>query len=127
MQFVKATLLSFAALGFANAAGAVTITVTPWLAPNAFGSPSFSATETNAVTGMMNGGVATGSGPSAFTPQTNVTSAQAIVTNFPSWLGQVNPGAVFGAPYANELGNRMTFAVSAIGSPTDMFSISQMS
>jgi len=123
VKFVRATLLSFAALGFANAANAVTITVDTWLAPNAFGSPSFSGAEANAVQGMMNGGVATGSGPTAFTPQSNVTSAQGVVTNFNSWMGVAGPTGAYSA----ELGNRMTFAVSAISDPANMFSISQMS
>jgi hypothetical protein len=123
MKFVKATVLSFLALGYASAANAVSITVDTWLAPNAFGSPSFSTAEANAVQGMMNGGVATGSGPGAFTPQSNVTSAQVVVTGFNSWLGVAGPTGA----YAAELGNRMTFAVSVIGSPTSMFSISQMS
>jgi hypothetical protein len=108
-------------------AKAVTITVETWLAANAAGSPSFAAAEANAVQGMMNGGVATGSGPSAFTPVTNVTPAQAVVTQFRSWMGVVDPGAAFGAAYANESGNRMTFALSAISDPSHEFSISQMS
>lgn len=108
-------------------AKAVTITVETWLAANGAGSPSFAAAEANAVQGMMNGGVATGSGPSAFTPVTNVTPAQAVVTQFRSWMGVVDPGSAFGAAYANESGNRMTFALSAIGDPSHEFSISQMS
>ena len=77
--------------------------------------------------GMMNGGVATGSGPAAFTPVTNVTPAQAVVTQFRSWMGVVDPGTVFGAAYASEFGNRMTFALSAISDPSHEFSISQVS
>ena len=108
-------------------AKAVTITVDTWLAANGAGSPSFSGAEANAVQGMMNGGVATGSGPAAFTPVTNVTPAQAVVTAFKSWMGVVDPGTAFGTAYANELGNRMTFAVSAISDSLHEFSISQMS
>jgi hypothetical protein len=100
----------------------IVIQVVPWLAPNAFGSPSFSGAELNAVVGMMNGGVATGSGPTAFIPQSNVTSAQAIVTPFPSWMGVAGPTGL----YANELGNRMTFAGSIIDTG-GTFSISQLS
>jgi hypothetical protein len=108
-------------------AKAVTITVETWLAANGAGSPSFAGAEANAVQGMMNGGVATGSGPTAFTPVTNVTPAQAVVTQFRSWMGVVDPGTAFGAAYANESGNRMTFAFSAISDPSHEFSISQMS
>jgi hypothetical protein len=108
-------------------AKAVTVTVDTWLAANGAGSPSFAGAEANAVQGMMNGGVATGTGPTAFTPVTNVTPAQAVVTQFRSWMGVVDPGTVFGSAYANESGNRMTFALSAISDPYHEFSISQMS
>lgn len=108
-------------------ANAITVTVDTWLAANGAGSPSFAAAEANAVQGMMNGGVATGSGPAAFTPVTNVTPAQAVVTQFRSWMGVVDPGTVFGAAYASESGNRMTFALSAISDPSHEFSISQVS
>ncbi len=103
----------------------IVVSVVPWLAPNAFGSPSWSAAQSNAVTGMMNGGVATGSGPSAFVPNSSVTASQVIVTGFPSWMGKVDPGTAFGPAYANELGNRMTFAVSVVGTG-ETFSISQL-
>jgi hypothetical protein len=104
----------------------IVVDVVPWLAPNAYGSPSWDQAQLNAVTGMMNGGVATGTGPSAFVPNSNVTAAQAIVTGFPSWMGQANPGAAFGSAYANELGNRMTFGVAVFGNGQE-FSISQLS
>ena len=124
-------LLKTAAFGlvlFASVpAKAVTLTVETWLAANGAGSPSFAGAEANAVQGMMNGGVATGSGPTAFTPVTNVTPAQAIVTQFRSWMGVVDPGTAFGPAYANESGNRMTFALSAVSDPYHEFSISQLS
>jgi hypothetical protein len=128
----NSTLLSKSAtialvLFAAAPAKAITVTVDTWLAANGAGSPSFAAAEANAVQGMMNGGVATGSGPTAFTPITNVTPAQAVVTQFRSWMGVVDPGAAFGAAYANESGNRMTFAFSAISDPNHEFSISQVS
>lgn len=121
---VVAAAALFAPVG----AGATSITVTPWLAPNAFGSPSFAGAEANAVQGMLNNGVAYGTPgtPTYFNPQSNVTSAQAIVTGFPSWLGQVDPGTVYGPAFANELGNRMTFALRIDGQGTP-FSISQLS
>jgi hypothetical protein len=128
----NSTLLSKSAtialvLFAAAPAKAITVTVDTWLAANGAGSPSFAAAEANAVQGMMNGGVATGSGPTAFTPVTNVTPAQAVVTQFRSWMGVVDPGTVFGSAYANESGNRMTFAFSAISDPNHEFSISQVS
>jgi hypothetical protein len=124
MMFVKATVLSFLALGYASAANAtIIVDVVPWLAPNAFGSPSYDQAVTNAFQGMMNGGVATGSGPAAFVPQSNVTSAQGVVTGFTSWMGVANPSGA----YANELGNRMSFGLGIIGSGGTEFSISQLS
>jgi hypothetical protein len=116
-------------MGLSGPAQALTINVVPWLAPNVYGSPSFPAAETNAVTGMENGGVATGTPntPSYFAPTTNVTAAQVIVTGFPSWLGMTDPGTVYGPGFANELGNRMTFALSVLGGPDDQFSISDLS
>jgi hypothetical protein len=126
MDRAKAATLAIATLGLVVASvpvkADIVIDVVPWLAPNAFGSPSFSGAEANAVQGMMNGGVATGSGPTAFIPQSNVTSAQAIVTPFPSWMGVAGPAA----PFAAELGNRMTFAGSIIDTG-GTFSISQLS
>ena len=121
-----------AAAAFALAAGtsanAVTISVTPTLAPNVFGSPSWGAWQTNAVAGELNGGAATGTPgtPTYFQPQSNVTLQETIVTGFPSWLGQADPGTVFGPAFAGELGNRMHFALQIDGHGTQ-FSISQMS
>jgi len=113
-----------AASTFSSARADIVFNVVPWLAPNAFGSPSWSQAETNAVQGMENGGTAYGSaGPSAFVPLSNVTAAEGIVTGFPSWMGVAGPTGA----YANELGNRMTFAVSIIGTGGQEFSISQLS
>jgi hypothetical protein len=125
LKTVAFASLSFLALPSAKAD--IVINVVPWLAPNGFGSPSWSQAQTNAVQGMMNGGVATGTGPSAFVPQSNPTAAQGIVTGFPSWLGQADPGTVFGPAYASELGNRMTFGLGIVGSGGTQFSISQLS
>jgi hypothetical protein len=102
------------------------ITVTPWLAPNAFGSPSYAGAQANAISGMLAGGATTGSGPQQFAPQVGpVDAAEAIVTGFASWRGQVNPGVNVGAAYAAELGNRMTFALLITGGG-ERFSISQL-
>jgi hypothetical protein len=97
------------------------------LAPNAFGSPSYANWQANAVLAMQSAGASTGTPgtPTYFTTTTSVTSAEAIVTGFPSWLGQANPGAVYGADFANELGNRMHFPVWIDGNGSQ-FSISEM-
>lgn len=85
------------ALAFVTRAEAISISVTPALAPNAFGSPSWGGWEANAVTGELSGGVPTGTpGTSTyFQPQSMVTLKETIVTGFPSWLGQADPGTVF--------------------------------
>jgi hypothetical protein len=121
--------VAFASLSFLAlpAKADIVINVVPWLAPNAFGSPSWSQAQTNAMQGMMNGGVATGTGPSAFVPQSNLTAPQGIVTGFPSWLGKVDSGTVFGPAYASEGGNRMMFGLGIVGSGGTQFSISQLS
>lgn len=112
----------------AHVAAAPVITVTPWLAANYYGSPSWAAAEANAITGMLNGGATTGAGtPSIFAAQTTaVSAAEVVVTGFNSWRGVTNPGAAFGAAYANELGNRMTFALYIDGQG-QQFSISELS
>lgn len=81
------------------------------LAPNAYGSPSFAGWQANAVTSMENGGASQGTAgtPTYFETVSNITSDQAIVTGFPSWMGSADPGTVYGPAFASELGNRMTF------------------
>lgn len=98
------------------------------LAPNAFGSPNYNAWVSNAVEAMKNGGASQGVAgtPAYFEVRSNVTSAEAIVTGFPSWLGQADPGTVFGPAFASELGNRMHFPLWIDGNG-GQFSISQLS
>ena len=126
----KLTLKAVALAGMAIAmqAGATTITVTPWLAPNAFGSPSFALAQTNALTALYSGAATAGAvGPSQFNAQTTaLTGSQTVVTGFASWRGAVDPGTVFGAAYAAEGGNRMHFGVLIDGQGSQ-FSISQLS
>ena len=126
-------LLFAATLGLLLASGAahaaISISVTPWLAPNAFGSPSFLPAAANAVDALYAGQTSGGTPgtPTFFQAQSNVTAQESIVTGFPSWLGQADPGTVFGSAFANELGNRMTFGLSAVGTDGTLFSISQLS
>ncbi len=114
-------------IGLAPSASAVQINVVPWLAPNAYGSPSFATAQANAVQAMFAGVTSFGTPgtPGYFQAQSNVTTAQNVVTGFNSWLGQTNPGSTFGSAFASELGNRMTFALRADGQGSQ-FSISQM-
>jgi hypothetical protein len=123
-----AALLSGTLLACSAHAGII-INVTPSLAPNAYGSPSFAAYTTNADNALYTGGSSAGTPgtPTYYQAQSNVTSREAVVTGFPSWLGQLNPGATVGPAFANEYGNRMTFGLSAVGTYGTMFSVSQLS
>ncbi|HEV7385737.1 MAG TPA: PEPxxWA-CTERM sorting domain-containing protein [Phenylobacterium sp.] len=108
----------------AGAAHAVTITVTPTLAPNAFGSPSFAPWAGNAFTALYNGQASAGAPgtPSYFQAQSNVQAKDLVVTNFSAWMGQAEPGGAFGG----EFGNRGHFGLSILGDGAQ-FSISQLS
>jgi hypothetical protein len=118
-KFLPAALL----LGMISSASAITIDVTPWVAPNVFGSPSYAAAEANAIYALYHGLNSHGAaGPTQFNAQSNVTSAEVVVTGFNSWRGVASPGA----PFQSELGNRMLFGL-VIDGQGSQFSISQLS
>ena len=102
------------------------ITVSPTIAPNIFGSPSFPSWEQNAISALRAGVPAFGNpaSPTYYYQTTTTTYGGIIVTDFPSWMGQTNPGAVFGAAFANELGNRALFSLHILGDQNNAFSIS---
>ncbi|HEX5379302.1 MAG TPA: PEPxxWA-CTERM sorting domain-containing protein [Phenylobacterium sp.] len=127
MNFKSAILGAAFLVAAPVAASAATITVTPSLAPNAFGSPSYAAWVANAVGALHDGDASRGNAglPSYYHAQSNVSSAEAVVTGFPSWLGHADPGAVYGAAFASELGNRMLFGLRIDGDGSQ-FSISQL-
>lgn len=109
--------------------GGITIAVFPALAPNRWGSPSWNAWSSNAVTAILNGYAAYGDPalPSYYQQITNaVPVTNNLVTSFPSWKGVADPGTVFGPNFANELGNRLTFGMDIKGG-TNLISISQLS
>lgn len=114
--------------------------VIPSVGPNSFAVPSGPVYNDNAVNAIYQGLATTGT-PSvtfgtpgtppyyvglpnnAFVPVTNN-----IVTDFPSWLGNADPGTTFGPGYANELGNRLYFGFAVIrGAADPQISISQLS
>ena len=68
----------------------ITITVFPALAPNRWGSPSWNAWASNAVTAILNGYSSYGD-PSSPTFYQQITNAVPVtnnmVTSFPSWMG----------------------------------------
>ena len=124
----SAVALAGMVLGLAAPADAAPlISVSPWLAPNAFGSPSFALAQDNALSALYTGAASMGAaGPSQFVRQTSVVSAaEVVVTGFNSWRGVSNPGAAFGAAYAAEGGNRMHFGLRIDGQGMQ-FSISQL-
>ena len=121
-------VLFVSAPALAQTASAPSITVVNYLAPNLFGSPSYSTWEANAVNALKGGVAGTAGTPN--TPgfafqQSNITRADMLVTGFASWKGDTNPAATFGPAYANELGTRAAFGVIINGNGT-MFSVSQL-
>jgi|SRR5215471_10604567 len=109
--------------------GPISITVTPSLAPNVYGSPSWATYVSNATSAIENGLTSFGD-PSSLSyyqaQTTEVTTMDLIVTGFPSWHGLADPGTVFGPNYANELGNRAHFGVDINGNGTKI-SLSMLS
>jgi hypothetical protein len=109
--------------------GGITITVFPALAPNRWGSPSWNAWASNAVTAILNGYSSYGD-PASPTFYQQITNAVPVtnnmVTSFPSWMGQADPGDVFGPAFAQESGNRLTFGMDIKGG-TNLISIAQLS
>ena len=109
--------------------GGITITVFPALAPNRWGSPSWNAWASNAVTAILNGYSSYGD-PSSPTFYQQITNAVPVtnnmVTSFPSWMGSADPGDVFGPAFAQESGNRLTFGMDIKGG-TNLISIAQLS
>jgi hypothetical protein len=127
MKRLHQFMLGVAAVAVTSAAGAahaITITVTPALAPNAFGSSSYAPWAGNAFTALYNGQTSAGAPgtPSYFQAQSNVQAKDLVVTNFSAWMGQAEPGGAF----AGEYGNRGHFGLSVLGDG-QQFSISQLS
>ena len=105
-----------------------TIMVFPSVAPNAYGSPSYPGYVSNAIFALENNLSTNGTPgtPEYYEQVSSIAPSQVVATGFPSWLGQADPGTVFGAPFAGELGNRPLFGVVIDGNGTQ-FSISQLS
>jgi hypothetical protein len=108
--------------------GSITFQVYPSIAPNVFGSPSWTPYVSNAIFALENGLSSSGTPntPAYYQQQSVINVNQLIVTGFPSWLGLVDPGTVFGPAYANEFGNRAHFGVVIDGNGTQ-FSIDELS
>ncbi len=118
-------------LGAAGAQAQVTISVYPSLSPNVYGSPSWSTYGSNAINALKNGfsSYGTPDTPGYYQQLPNGSKLpinDLIVTGFPSWHGDANPGTDFGPQYANEFGNRPLFGV-VINDTGGTFTISQLS
>lgn len=114
-----------------QAQSTISVVVTPHSAPNYFGSPNYNAYEANVMAHLTTGlGGPASAGdrslaPTAFSlyPSNTVSlvaPTEMIVTGVPSWRGTSDPAA----PFANERGNRMHFALSMVGqSSVNQFSL----
>lgn len=119
-----AAVVALAWTSSAFAQSAPTITVTPYLAVNAFGSPSYGAQIANQNAALLNGQTSAGTPgtPSYYQAQSNILTTDLIVTNFASFGGVANPGGA----YANELGTRAAFGLFINGNGS-LFSIAGLS
>lgn len=93
---------------------AITISVIPASAPNAYGSPSYAAWQANAVYALEHGLTSYGdpNSPTYYTQAPRVMSVMNnLVTGFASWNGAASPAGA----YASELGNRLQFGVDIKG------------
>jgi hypothetical protein len=124
-----AILVFFATFHPTSVNAQIEINVTPSLAPNAYGSPSYDQWVSNAIYAEENGLTSYGD-PTSPTYYSAVSGtiplSSNIVTDFNSWLGNANPSATYGAAYANELGNRLSFGLDIQGNG-QLFSISELS
>ena len=126
---MRKILIAFAVLALAPApALAATFVVTPTLAPNAFGSPSYATWASNSINCQEIGATSCGTpgDPTYYQAQSTVTAQEGIVTGFPSWKGDADPCTTYGSAFCNEYGNRMTFGLKIDGGG-QMFSISDLS
>jgi hypothetical protein len=130
---LRLTLAALALAGWLpRAAADPIITVYPSVAPNKFLSPSWDGYVANTANiagtgGLQNGGTATGNPalPAFYSTTNAISTANMIVTDFPSWHGFADPGAVFGPAFANEFGNRLTFGLAIAGNGST-FTMSQV-
>ena len=110
---------------------AVTGNVYASVAPNADGSPSWAAYDSNAMTALQNG-ASTGGDPtqpsyySQVADGADLPAGDFIVTDFNSWMGNGDPGTAFGPAYAGEYGNRIHYGAVISGNGSQI-SISELS
>jgi hypothetical protein len=107
MKKLQITILAASLAAAMSASADVSISVYGTMAPNAYGSPSFSTWAANGIYAMENGLTSYGAaGPAQFNVTTSpVPVAANFVTGFSSWMGQADPAS----PYSSELGTRASF------------------
>jgi len=119
MKQLLALLCTIITLMLATAStAAITISVRPSQAPNAFGSTKYPTWAANAVTAMRTDANNVGTpGTPGFWQQAPMTLniGDVIVTGFPSWRGSATPGSTYGSLFENEFGNRLHFSLSIEG------------
>jgi hypothetical protein len=104
-----------------------TMTICPSVAPNAYGSPSWSEYVSNAIAGLSTGTCTNVGGdrttdPTAYNAVSTFSPGDVMVASFPLWDGLIDPtGAVSG-----EDGNRVTFGLIINGNGSQ-FSLSELS
>ncbi len=124
-----ATVVSALMVGSVAHAGLI-LEVVPSSAPNVYGSPSWAGYQTNALNSLENGLGNIGSRnvtPTAYEQLNGIYApGDVMVTSFPSWRGQADPGTAFGASFANEYGNRLHFGLHAYGDGTTRFKLNDL-
>lgn len=117
---------TMAALGGAAAHAGITLDVKASSAPNAFGSPSWSAYASNALNSLHNnlGNVGNrATDPTAYEVMgSHFDPGDVMVSSFNSWRGQTNPTGAF----ANEYGNRLHFGLHAYGDGVMQFRLEDL-
>jgi hypothetical protein len=114
MRKLVYTFLASLCLSGIVRADSFTMTVTPSAAPNAFGSPSWTAYTNNAIFalehGLSNFGGSTATDPTAYQATPIINPGDIEVTSAPSWDGQANPTGAF----SGEFGTRLHFGLTII-------------
>lgn len=121
--------VALAAFAAPAAFAEISVTVTPSLAPNYFGSPSWNGYAANAVYAIQHGLASYGDPglPTYYYQADHFAPSEAIATAFPSWMGRVDPGTVFGPAYGNERGNRMHFGLHILATGGEAFELDDLS
>lgn len=112
---VLAMLVAFTGMANADLTGVADMKISATSLTNIFGSGNWPTSETNTITGLKTGQAQVGdpnTDPGAFKAVTSITPGQVIVSGFNSWNGQANPQA----PFNNEYGNRLHFALAIASS-----------